>query len=148
MIRFLIDSSALWRVLREPSIRSAWTEVISAHAVGACAPQRMEFRRSARTADELDDMSEMFEALYPDVAVDKSLWRWIDPAQRRLARNGAHKALSAVDLMICGIAAHHGLTVLHDDHDFATAARHLSDVTERSVRNTPPDSPIKGATEH
>jgi predicted nucleic acid-binding protein len=45
--------------------------------------------------------------------------------------------LSAVDLLICATATHHDLAVLHDDRDFAVAARYLPDLRERSVRATP-----------
>ena len=45
--------------------------------------------------------------------------------------------MSAVDLLICATAAHHNLMVLHDDKDFATAARYLPDLRERSVHEIP-----------
>jgi predicted nucleic acid-binding protein len=137
VIRYLIDSSALWRILRDAEARAAWGDVISAGAVGSCHPQRVEFRRSARTVDEYEAMSQMFDTLYPDVAVPKSAWSWIEPAQYRLLRNGAHRALSAVDLLICTTAAQRDLVVLHHDNDFATAARHLPDLRERTIFNTP-----------
>lgn len=137
MIRYLVDSSALWRILRDSALRAAWSEVVSAGAVGSCHPQRVEFRRSARTIDEYEQMSEMFEALYPDAAVPKDGWRWAEAAQYRLLRHGAHRALSAVDLLICATAARHDLAVLHDDTDFATAARFLDSVREHNVRATP-----------
>ncbi len=137
MIRFLVDSSALWRVLRDAGLRAAWADVVSAGAVGSCHPQRVEFRRSARTIDEYEHMTEMFAALYPDAPVPKSAWRWMESAQYRLLRNGAHRALSAVDLLICATAAQHDLVVLHDDNDFATAARYLPDLRERSIRDAP-----------
>ena len=138
MIRYLLDSSALWRILRDPVLRAAWAEVVSAGAIGSCQPQRVEFRRSARTVDEYDQMSAMFEALYPDVALTKGAWRWIESAQYRLLRQGAHRALSAVDLLICATAAQHDLVVLHDDKDFAAAARFIPDVRERSTHDAPP----------
>jgi len=137
VIRYLLDSSALWRLLREDALRASWTEVVSVGVIGSCHPQRIEFRRSARTPDEYEQMSEMFDALYPDVAVPKGAWRWVEAAQYRLLRHGAHRALSAVDLLICATAAHHGLVVLHDDNDFATAARYLPDVRERAIRDLP-----------
>ena len=137
MIRYLIDSSALWRILRDPGLRSSWAEVISLSVVGSCQPQRVEFRRSARTVDEYDQMSEMFDALYPDAPVPKGAWRWIESAQYRLLRHGAHRALSAVDLLICATATHHDLAILHDDGDFVTAARYLPDLRERTIRNAP-----------
>jgi predicted nucleic acid-binding protein len=138
VIRYLLDSSALWRILRDDALRAAWAEVVSAGAVGSCHPQRVEFRRSARTIDEYEQMSGMFAALYPDAAVPKGAWQWIESAQYRLLRHGAHRALSAVDLLICATAAQRDLAVLHDDSDFATAARYLPDLRERTIHDVPP----------
>jgi predicted nucleic acid-binding protein len=137
VIQYLLDSSALWRILRNPALRAAWAEVISAGAIGSCHPQRVEFRRSARTVDEYEQMSAMFEALYPDAALPKAAWRWIESAQYRLLRHGAHRALSEVDLLVCATAAQHDLVVLHDDKDLATAARYIPDVRERIVHDAP-----------
>ena len=137
MIRYLLDSSALWRILRDAALRASWVEVVSLGVIGSCHPQRVEFRRSARNIDEYEQMSEMFDALYPDAPVPKGAWRWIESAQYRLLRHGAHRALSAVDLLICASAAHHDLVVLHDDRDFATAARYLPDLRERPIHQTP-----------
>jgi predicted nucleic acid-binding protein len=134
VIRFLIDSSALWRVQREKDLRMAWAEVISAGAVGSCHPQRVEFKRSARGRADFDAMTEMFEALYPDLPVPKSAWRWVESTQYRLTQDGTHRGLSVAGLLISATAAHHGVTVLHDDQDFATVARTARDVRERSIR--------------
>jgi hypothetical protein len=71
VIRYLIDSSALWRILRDAALRASWAEVVSVGAVGSCHLQRVKFRRSARTIDEYEQMSEMFDVLYPDAAVPK-----------------------------------------------------------------------------
>jgi predicted nucleic acid-binding protein len=140
VIRYLLDSSALWRILRDPVLRAAWSDVVSAGAVGSCHPQRVEFRRSARNIDEYEQMSAMFEDLYPDAAVPKDGWRWAESAQYRLLRHGAHRALSAVDLLICATASRRDLVVLHDDQDFATAARFLDGMRERNVHHTPQSS--------
>jgi predicted nucleic acid-binding protein len=137
LIRYLLDSSALWRILRDAALRTSWAEMVSLGVIGSCQPQRIEFRRSAGTIDEYEQMSEMFDALYPDAAVPKGAWRWIESSQYRLLRHGAHRALSAVDLLICATAAHYDLVVLHDDNDFATAARYLPDLRERAVHDTP-----------
>jgi predicted nucleic acid-binding protein len=137
VIRYLLDSSALWRILRDSALRRAWVDVISIGAIGSCHAQRVEFRRSARTIDEYEQMSGMFDALYPDAPIPKGAWRWIESAQYRLLRQGAHRALSAVDLLICATAAQHDLVVLHDDKDFATAARCLPDVRERVIFDAP-----------
>jgi len=136
-MRYLADSSALWRLLRDPAMRAAWADVISGHAVGSCQPQRTEFRRSARNLDEYEQMTAMYVDLYPDVAVPKTAWQWVESAQYRLLRAGAHRALSGVDLLICACAAIRGLVVLHDDNDFVAAAQHVPDLVERRVHTLP-----------
>ena len=137
MIRYLVDSSALWRILREPAIRAAWADLVTAHTIGSCQPQRAEFRRSARNEAEYEQMSTMFAELYPDVPLPKNTWQWAESAQYRLVRAGAHRALSCVDLLLCAVAAQRGLVILHDDNDFATAAQHLTDLRERRVQRLP-----------
>ena len=137
VIRYLLDSSALWRILRNGALRASWAGVVSLGVIGSCHPQRIEFRRSARTVDEYEQMSGMFDELYPDAAVPKSAWGWIESAQYRLLRHGAHRALSSVDLLICATAAHHNVVVLHDDSDFVTAARYLPELRERTIHDIP-----------
>lgn len=78
MIHYLADSSALWRLLRDAELRASWADVISDQAIGSCAPQRTEFRRSARNRDEYEQMTAMFTDLYP---------RRLDP-EDRLAMGG------------------------------------------------------------
>jgi predicted nucleic acid-binding protein len=73
----------------------------------------------------------------PGAPVPTGAWRWIESAQYRLLGHGAHRALPAADLLICATAAHRNLVVLHDHSDFATAARHLSDLRERTIHDTP-----------
>jgi len=128
VISFLVDSSAVWRIQRQPELTEAWSSTLLSGAIGSCEPQRAEFRRSARNATEFDQMNAMFSDLYPDVAVPKSVWRWIDSAQHVLAVAGSARALSVVDLLVCGVASSRGLVVLHDDADIDLAARHLHDL--------------------
>jgi predicted nucleic acid-binding protein len=133
LIYFLVDSTAVWRLQRHPELTEAWNSSLLSGAIGSCEPQRVEFRRSARNIDEFSQMNEMFGEIYPDVPVPKSVWRWIDSAQHRLAGAGAVRALSVVDLLVCGVAATTGLVVLHDDGDYELAERHLPDVSARRV---------------
>ena len=73
--------------------------------------------------------------LYPDVSVPKNAGRWIASVQHHMATAGEHRSASAVDLMIAATAAHHGLTVLHDDADYRTVARHAPDFSEHNIRD-------------
>jgi predicted nucleic acid-binding protein len=137
VIRYLVHSSAVWRLLREQPVRAAWADVISDHGIGSCQPQRIEFRRSARNLDEYELMAGMFVDLYPDIPIPKAAWQWVESAQYRLLRAGVHRALSCVDLLVCACAAIRGLVVLHDDNDFVSAAHHLPDLSERQVHRLP-----------
>ncbi|MFH8734603.1 MULTISPECIES: PIN domain-containing protein [unclassified Streptomyces] len=137
MLRYLVDSTAVWRLQRDRSLNDAWSREIEEGTIASCQPQRTEFRRSARDLDEYDAMTDMFGSLYPDAPVPKNAWQWVETAQYRLAQRGRHRSLSTVDWLICATAAHHGLVVLHDDKDFAAAAGLLTDLDEHSVHRTP-----------
>ncbi|MEV7775804.1 PIN domain-containing protein [Kitasatospora sp. NPDC086791] len=130
---YLLDTSALFRLLGEPKLQAAWFDAIDAGSVASCYPQRAEFLYSARSGQEYDEIAEMFADIYPDVSVPKTAGRWIDTVQRRMALAGQHRSASAVDLLIAATAAHHGLTVLHDDADYRTVARHAPDLSEHSI---------------
>ncbi|WP_030391300.1 MULTISPECIES: PIN domain-containing protein [Kitasatospora] len=130
---YLLDTSALVRLLRDPKLQTSWYEAIDAQSIASCYPQRAEFLYTARDGREYDEVAEMFADLYPDVSVPKGAGRWIDTVQRRMALAGQHRSASAVDLMIAATAAHHGLTVLHDDADYRTVARHAPDLTEHNI---------------
>ena len=53
----------------------------------------------------------------------------------QLARAGHHRRASPGDLIIAATAAYHGLTVLHDDDDYRTVARHAPDLTEHNIHD-------------
>ncbi|MFF8880662.1 PIN domain-containing protein [Streptomyces flaveolus] len=132
---YLLDTSGLVRLLREPKLQSAWYDAIDAGAIASCCVQRTEFLYSARNGREYDEIAEMFTDLYPDVSVPKNAGRWISAVQHRMAQAGEHRSASAVDLVIAATAAHHGLAVLHDDADYRAIARHATDLLEHDVRD-------------
>jgi predicted nucleic acid-binding protein len=111
--------------------------VLSDGVIGSCHPQRRAFCRSARSVEEYERMQAMFDSLHPDVPLPKTIWRWAESTQYRLSRNGTHRALSPVDLLLCGTASLHGLVILHDDRDFGAAARRLDGLTEHRVQDLP-----------
>ncbi|BCL21847.1 PIN domain-containing protein [Streptomyces tuirus] len=132
---YLLDTSGLVRLLRDPELQTAWYDAIDAGAIASCYVQRAEFLYRARNAREYDEIAEMFTDLYPDAAVPKNAGRWISAVQHRMARAGEHRSASAVDLVIAATAAHHGLAVLHDDADYRAMARHAPDLLEHNVHD-------------
>lgn len=132
---YLLDTSGLVRLLREPKLQSAWYDAIDAGAIASCYVQRTEFLYSARNGREYDEIAEMFTDLCPDVSVPKNAGRWISAVQHRMAQAGEHRSASAVDLVIAATAAHHGLAVLHDDADYRAIAQHATDLLEHNVHD-------------
>ncbi|NNH74034.1 PIN domain-containing protein [Nocardia uniformis] len=137
MIGYLLDSSALWRLLRDPKLHELWHQPTVDGELRSCYPQRVEFLRSARNLKEYADYRAMFDALHGDVSVPKSAGHWIAGLQWRAAEHGNHQSLSVVDLEVCATAAHHGLVVLHDDGDFVTAAKLATELRQRNVHDGP-----------
>ncbi|MGW4594738.1 PIN domain-containing protein [Streptomyces sp. NPDC004457] len=132
---YLLHTSGLVRLLREPKLQSAWYDAIDAGAIASCYVQRTEFLYSARNGREYDEIAEMFADLYPDVPVPKNAGRWVSAVQHRMAQAGEHRSASAVDLVIAATAAHHGLAVLHDDADYRAIARHATDLLQHNVHD-------------
>lgn len=69
---YLVDSSALWRIQRDGTVRVRWRPAIEAGGVGSCGPERIELLRSARNITEFEEMGRDLALNYPDVPVPKS----------------------------------------------------------------------------
>ncbi|MEU2746722.1 PIN domain-containing protein [Streptomyces collinus] len=132
---YLLDTSGLVRLLRDPKLQAAWYDAIDAGAIATCYVQRTELLHSARNGREYNEIVEMFTDLYPDGSMPKNAGRWIGAVQNRMARAGDDRSASAVDLGIAATAAHHGLAVLHDDADYRAIARHASDLAEHNIHD-------------
>ena len=59
---------------------------------------------------------------YKCLPTEDEHWQAALAAQRKLARQGLHRAVGMPDLLTAVLAAAHGLTVVHYDADFETAA--------------------------
>ena len=49
---YLLDTSGLVRLLREPKLQEAWYDAVDAEAIGSCYPQRAEFLYTAKDRAE------------------------------------------------------------------------------------------------
>jgi predicted nucleic acid-binding protein len=113
---YLLDTSGLVRLLKDPALQSAWYQAIDAQAIASCHPQRAEFLYSARNGSEFDEIEEMFADLYPDAPVPKNAGRWVSAVQHRMAKSGEHRSASAVA-------------------DYRAIARHAPDLNEQNVHD-------------
>ncbi|MFF7246221.1 PIN domain-containing protein [Embleya sp. NPDC008237] len=139
MIRYLLDTSALWHLFRTPGAGRAWEGHAAAGALHICEPTRVEFLYSAIGPAHRDELADLIDDLCSPVQVPKNAWRWVETAQYKLTQHGRHRAAGPLDLLICATAVHHDLVVLHVDNYFATVADVCKEPRQRDVRTVAAD---------
>lgn len=120
--QFLIDTSALARLLRGDSEQYGWDQAAAAGLIATCAITELEFFFSARSAEDrtrgIEDMRLLFGwAPVDDRAYDRA-WQ----VQELLTQRGQHRSAGAVDLVVAATAELQGLTLLYRDRDFERIA--------------------------
>ncbi|MEU0970734.1 PIN domain nuclease [Streptomyces sp. NPDC005917] len=119
--RFLIDTSALVRILREPA-RADWQKPLAEGLIARCPVTEIEFLYSAKNAEDREQMIQRLDTLFSWTPVDDRALTRAWHVQEELTVKGHHRSAGAVDLLVAATAEIQGLTVLHYDNDFETIA--------------------------
>ena len=121
--QFLIDTSALARLMRPGAEAFGWDQAAAAGLIAICPITELEFFFSARSpADREQGIADM-----------RSLFGWVPGHDRAFARawevqgeltgRSQHRSAGPVDLVLAATAELHGLALLHHDRDFGIVAR-------------------------
>jgi predicted nucleic acid-binding protein len=121
--QFLVDTSALVRILRDEAVQARWGQQITAGIIAVCPIVELEILYTARSKTDRDELYELLRTafawvLMPDRAFDRAA-----QVQAALTDIGAHRSAGAVDLLIAATAELHGLALLHYDRDFDAIVR-------------------------
>jgi predicted nucleic acid-binding protein len=116
--RFLLDASALVRLLREAAVRARWEPQITAGLVGVCPPVELELLYSARSKSEREELLDLMTTAFVWVPMPERIFDRAAEIQAALTAHGAHRSAGAVDLLVAACADLHRLTLVHYDHDF------------------------------
>jgi predicted nucleic acid-binding protein len=116
--RFLVDTSALVRLLRNGDVRSRWQPQITAGVMGTCPITELEFLYSARSKSERDEWLELLNATFAWVAMPDQVFTRTAQVQDAMTARGTHRSAGVVDLLLAATAELNGLTLVHYDHDF------------------------------
>jgi hypothetical protein len=120
--QFLIDTSALARLMRPGAESYGWDQAVAAGLIAVCPITELEFFYSARSAKDREetvgDMGEAFGWVPVHDRASARAWE----VQGELTARGQHRAAGPVDLVVAATAELFGLTLLHHDRDFATIA--------------------------
>jgi predicted nucleic acid-binding protein len=119
--RYLLDTSAVAR-MRHPEVGARLAPLIEAGLVATTAALDAEALYSARNPVEYEQLWVDRHVAYEYLPTEDEHWQSALQAQRELARHGQHRAVGMPDLLTAVLASAHGLTVVHYDADFETAA--------------------------
>jgi predicted nucleic acid-binding protein len=121
--QFLIDTSALARLMRPGAEAFGWDQAGAAGLIAICPITELEFFYSARSpADREQGIADMRSLLGWVPVHDRAFARaW--EVQGELTSRGQHRSAGPVDLVLAATAELQGLALLHHDRDFDTIAR-------------------------
>jgi predicted nucleic acid-binding protein len=118
---YLADSSAWRRSGARAEIADRWDSLLDAHELAVCAPVQLELLHSAGSPREYEQLQTDLDAL-PWLSADARAESLALRAQARLAAASQHRGPGPIDLLIAGIAAAGGATLLHYDRHFDAIA--------------------------
>lgn len=116
--RFLVDTIALVRILRDQAVRARWEHQITAGTVAVCPIVELELLYTARSKADRDELLELLQAAFAWVAMPDRAFDRAAEIQAALTDRGTHRLAGAVNLLIAAMAELHGLTLVHYDRDF------------------------------
>jgi predicted nucleic acid-binding protein len=117
---WVVDKSTAVRAA-DPTVASKLAEL--AEGLYVCPVGELEILYSTRSAGDYDDQREGLHARFQPIAAPPDILERALRLQRDLAHHhGLWHRIPIPDLLIAEIALHHGLGVIHVDHDFERIA--------------------------
>jgi predicted nucleic acid-binding protein len=121
--RFLLDTSALVRLLRDQAVRGRWEQQIAAGLVAICPLIELELLYTARSAKHRAELRELIADAFAWAPMPDRIFARAAEVQDVLTQQGQHRSARAVDLLVAAAAELNSLTLLHDDRDFDQVVR-------------------------
>ena len=121
--QFLIDTSAVARLMRPGAESFGWDQAAAAGLLAVCPVTELEFFSSARSAADRERGIAGFRSLFGWVPVHHRAFARAWDVQGELTSKSQHRSAGPVDLVVAATAELHGLTLLHHDRDFGVIAR-------------------------
>ncbi|WP_422734335.1 PIN domain nuclease [Micromonospora sp. WMMD558] len=115
---YLVDTSALVRLLRNAELRARWESPLTAGLIAVCPVVELEFLYTARSAADREWLQHQLRTVFGWVMMPDRGYERAAEIQHDLTLRGVHRSAGAVDLLIAATAEYHGLSLLHYDRDF------------------------------
>lgn len=123
LARYLIDTSAIVRLVTKPKLREQWEEAITAGAIAYCAATELEIRHSSRSVEHGESIRRTLNEMFIWTPMSDRCWERAINVQNALVANGTQRSAGTVDLVVAATADQQELILLHDDKDFECVAR-------------------------
>ena len=127
---YLVDTSALVRLLRSRLVRTRWEEQIAAGLVAICPIVELELLHTARSKGDREELVELLRTAFVWIPMPDRVFDRGAEIQAALTARGTHRSAGAVDLLVAVTAESHGLALLHYDRDF----ERVGDVTGQATQ--------------
>jgi predicted nucleic acid-binding protein len=119
---FLIDTSALARLLRPGAESFGWDQAAAAGLIAVCPIIELEFFYSARSPADREQGTQDLRSLFGWVPMHDRAFTRAWEVQGELTGKSQHRSAGPVDLLVAATAELQGLTLLHHDRDFDVIA--------------------------
>ena len=129
-VGYLVDTSALARLLRDPAVRREWRWRVAEGALAVCPLTELEIMGSAQSRADARAIQSLLDESYRWVLMPDGIFDRAREVQDGLMDRGTHRSAGSIDLLVAATAKAHGLTLLHYDRDFVQVA----DVTGQKVQ--------------
>lgn len=133
-VKYLIDTSAVARILTNEDVRKAWRDHLAEGVIGICEITELEILFSARSLADRLEKETLLGELFNGIPVPDSVYVRARAVQRLLTGRGEHRSVGPVDLLVAATAELTGLTLLHYDKGFDTVARVTGQPTRWAAR--------------
>lgn len=120
---FLVDTSAIARLLRDIDLRLRWSRRLSMGLMSYCDITLLEIGQSSRSVTTHEDLVKEMDELFLWVPMPDRVFHRALHVQDKLVDIGHHRGPGAADLLLAATAEAHSLTLLHYDAGFETIAK-------------------------
>jgi predicted nucleic acid-binding protein len=120
--QFLVDTSAVVRLLRNEDALAGWEQPINSGIVAICPITELELLYTVRSKADRKRQLGLIRDLFAWVVMPQRAFERAGEVQAELTDRGLHRSAGPVDLLTAAAAEAHGLVLLHYDADFAAIA--------------------------
>ncbi|HEX5493101.1 MAG TPA: PIN domain nuclease [Mycobacteriales bacterium] len=117
-VRFLIDTSAVVRMVRNSMLRDRWQAQITAGVVAVCPIVQLELLHSSRSKADREEQLQLLGATFAWALMPDRIFMRAAEVQEAMTSRGTHRSAGTVDLLTAAAAELHGVPLIHYDHDF------------------------------